>query len=236
VSGPVALSLDGVQGFYGKSHILQGVDISVDQGEIVSLLGRNGVGRSTACKTIMGLVPPVGSVAFKDRPIAGLRPDQIAHLGVGYVPEDRQVFPGLTVRQNLELGLKRAGVFGRWKFDDVFALFPNLGERQDNPAGVLSGGEQQMLTMCRTLMGDPDLVIIDEPTEGLAPKLVEQVGQLLDEIARRGTAILLVEQKLTIALKISRRLYVMGHGRIVFEGTPAELAANAAIRKEWLEV
>jgi len=140
------------------------------------------------------------------------------------------------VRQNLELGLKRAGITGRWKFEDVFKLFPNLAERQDNPAGVLSGGEQQMLTMCRTLMGDPELVIIDEPTEGLAPKLVEQVGHLLDEIARRGTAILLVEQKLTIALKISRRLYVMGHGRIVFEGTPAELAANAAVRKEWLEV
>jgi branched-chain amino acid transport system ATP-binding protein len=188
------------------------------------------------CKAIMGLVPPVGQISFKGRPIAGLRPDQIAHAGVGYVPEDRQVFPGLTVKQNLELGLKRAGVFGRWTFEDVFSLFPNLRERQDNPAGVLSGGEQQMLTMCRTLMGDPDLVIIDEPTEGLAPRLVEQVGRLLDEIARRGTAILLVEQKLTIALKISHRVYVMGHGRIVFAGTPAELAANAAIRKEWLEV
>jgi len=230
------LEVHDLHALYGKSHILQGVDLTVGEGEIVSLLGRNGVGRSTACKAIMGLVPPLGQISFKGRPIAGLRPDQIAHAGVGYVPEDRQVFPGLTVRQNLELGLKRAGVFGRWKFDDVFSLFPNLGERRDNPAGVLSGGEQQMLTMCRTLMGDPDLVIIDEPTEGLAPKLVEQVGRLLDEIARRGTAILLVEQKLTIALKISRRLYVMGHGRIVFEGTPSELAANAAIRKEWLEV
>jgi branched-chain amino acid transport system ATP-binding protein len=230
------LEVHDLHAFYGKSHILQGVDLRVDQGEIVSLLGRNGVGRSTACKTIMGLVPPIGQIGFKGRSIAGLRPDQIAHLGIGYVPEDRQVFPGLTVRQNLELGLKRAGVVGRWRFEDVFALYPNLAERQDNPAGVLSGGEQQMLTMCRTLMGDPDLVIIDEPTEGLAPKLVEQVGTLLDEIARRGTAILLVEQKLTIALKISRRLYVMGHGRIVFEGTPPELAANTAIRKEWLEV
>jgi branched-chain amino acid transport system ATP-binding protein len=152
------------------------------------------------------------------------------------VPEDRQIFPGLTVRQNLELGLKRTGQFGRWSFDDMFALFPNLDERKDNAAGVLSGGEQQMLTMCRTLMGDPDLVIIDEPTEGLAPKLVEQVARLLDEIARRGISILLVEQKLTIALRISRRLYVMGHGRIVFEGTPAELGADAAVRKEWLEV
>jgi branched-chain amino acid transport system ATP-binding protein len=230
------LEVHDLHALYGKSHILQGVDLAVDEGEIVSLLGRNGVGRSTACKAIMGLVPPVGEIIFKGRPIAGLRPDQIAHAGVGYVPEDRQVFPGLTVKQNLELGLKRAGVLGRWKFDDVFSLFPNLGARQDNPAGVLSGGEQQMLTMCRTLMGDPDLIIIDEPTEGLAPKLVEQVGQLLDEIARRGTAILLVEQKLTIALRISRRLYVMGHGRIVFEGTPADLAAATTVRKEWLEV
>jgi branched-chain amino acid transport system ATP-binding protein len=184
----------------------------------------------------MGLVRPEGEVRFKGRPIAGLRADEIAHAGLGYVPEDRQVFPALTVKQNLELGLKRAGKFGRWTFDDMFRLFPNLGERQANQAGVLSGGEQQMLTMCRTLMGDPDLVIIDEPTEGLAPKLVEQVARLLDEIARRGISILLVEQKLTIALKISKRLYVMGHGRIVFEGTPAELGADAAIRKEWLEV
>ncbi|MBC7637200.1 MAG: ABC transporter ATP-binding protein [Acetobacteraceae bacterium] len=230
------LEVQDLHAYYGKSHILQGVDISIGEGEIVSLLGRNGVGRSTTCKAIMGLVAPVGKVSFKNSSIAGLRPDQIAHAGIGYVPEDRQVFPGLTVRQNLELGLKRAGVFGRWNFEDVYKLFPNLGERQDNPAGVLSGGEQQMLTMCRALMGDPDLVIIDEPTEGLAPKLVEQVGTLLDEIASRGVSILLVEQKLTIALKISKRLYVMGHGRIVFEGTPGGLMANDAIRKEWLEV
>jgi len=230
------LDVRDLHAYYGKSHILQGVDLRIDEGEIVSLLGRNGVGRSTTCKAIMGLVAPQGMVTFKGRAIAGLRSDQIAHAGIGYVPEDRQIFPGLTVRQNLELGLKRSGAFGRWTFDDMFKLFPNLGERRDNPAGVLSGGEQQMLTMCRTLMGDPDLVIIDEPTEGLAPKLVEQVARLLDEIAHRGVAILLVEQKLTIALKISRRLYVMGHGHIVFEGTPAELSANAAVRKEWLEV
>jgi branched-chain amino acid transport system ATP-binding protein len=230
------LEVRDLHAFYGKSHILQGVDLTIREGEIVSLLGRNGVGRSTTCKAIMGLVAPQGEVRFKGQAIAGMRPDQIAHLGIGYVPEDRQVFPGLTVQQNLELGLKRAGVFGRWNFEDVYKLFPNLSQRRDNPAGVLSGGEQQMLTMCRTLMGDPDLVLIDEPTEGLAPKLVEQVGVLLDEIARRGVAILLVEQKLTIALKISTRLYVMGHGHIVFEGDPASLAANENVRKEWLEV
>ena len=230
------LEVAGLHAFYGKSHILQGVELRVGAGEIVSLLGRNGVGRTTTCKAIMGLVPPVGQVMFKGRNIAGLRTDLIAHAGIGYVPEDRQIFPTLTVRQNLELGLKKTGRFGRWSFDDMYGLFPNLAERQHNVAAVLSGGEQQMLTMCRTLMGDPELVIIDEPTEGLAPKLVEQVGQLLDEIARRGVSILLVEQKLIIALQISHRLYVMGHGRIVFEGTPAELAANEAVRKERLEV
>ena len=230
------LEVRGLNAYYGKSHILQGVDFAVDAGEIVALLGRNGVGRSTTCKAIMGLVPPVGQITFKNRPVAGLRPDQIAHLGLGYVPEDRQIFPTLSVHQNLELGLKRTGRTGRWTFEDMYRLFPNLSERRHNQAGVLSGGEQQMLTVCRTLMGDPDLIIIDEPTEGLAPKLVDLVATLLDEIARRDIAILLVEQKLTIALKIARRVVVMGHGRIVFEGTPAELKGNDAVRREWLEV
>ena len=230
------LEVHDLHAFYGKSHILQGVDLSVDEGEIVSLLGRNGVGRSTTCKAIMGIVQPVGTVRFRGRDIAGLGANLVAKAGIGYVPEDRQIFPTLTVRQNLMLGLKHAGKFGRWNFDDVYKLFPNLAERQSNAAGVLSGGEQQMLTMCRTLMGDPDLILIDEPTEGLAPMLVEQVGRLLEEIARRGVSILLVEQKLTIALRISRRLYVMGHGRIVFEGTPADIEANTEMRKEWLEV
>jgi branched-chain amino acid transport system ATP-binding protein len=230
------LEIADLHAYYGKSHILQGVDLRVGEGEIVALLGRNGVGRSTTCKAIMGLLPAQGSIAYRGRPLLGLRPDEVAHLGIGYVPEDRQVFPTLTVRQNLELGLKRAGTFGRWSFADVYRLFPNLAERQSTAAGVLSGGEQQMLTMCRTLMGDPELVIIDEPTEGLSPQLVGLVGQLLSEIARRGVAILLVEQKLTIALTISQRLYVMGHGRIVFEGTPATFAADTAVRRQWLEV
>ena len=230
------LEVRNLHAYYGQSHILHGVDLEVGEGEIVSLLGRNGVGRSTTCKAIMGLVPPQGVVKYRGKDVAGLRSDLVARCGIGYVPEDRQIFPTLTVRQNLELGLKKAGKFGRWNFQDVFRLFPNLDARQDTAAGVLSGGEQQMLTMCRTLMGDPELVIIDEPTEGLAPKLVEQVGLLLEEIARRGVSILLVEQKLTIALKICARLYVMGHGRIVFEGTPADLNANADVRREWLEV
>jgi branched-chain amino acid transport system ATP-binding protein len=230
------LQVNDLHAYYGKSHILQGVNFDVKEGEIVSLLGRNGVGRSTTCKAIMGDVPPVGSIKFKGQEIAGLKAHEIAHIGLGYVPENRDIFPTMSVKENMLLGMKKANREGRWKIEDLFDLFPNLRARQDNDGGVLSGGEQQMLTMCRTLMGDPDLIMIDEPTEGLAPKLVEQVGTLLEEIASRGISILLVEQKLTIALKIAHRVFVMGHGHMVFEGTPDELRANDKIREEWLEV
>jgi branched-chain amino acid transport system ATP-binding protein len=165
-----------------------------------------------------------------------MRTYAIARCGLGYVPENRDIFPTLTVRQNLLLGMKSRSQRGRWSLDDMFDRFAVLRERADAPAGVMSGGEQQMLTLCRTLMGDPELVMIDEPTEGLAPKIVEQVARMFEEISKRGISILLVEQKLTIALKISQRLYVMGHGQIVFEGTPEALRANDAVRKEWLEV
>ncbi len=230
------LSVRGLNAYYGKSHILQGVDLDVGEGEVVSLIGRNGVGRSTTIKAIIGEVAPVGSIRFKGREIAGLPSYRIARLGLGYVPESRDIFPSLTVRQNLTLGLKDAKRPGRWRIEDMLAMFPNLAARADTAAGVLSGGESQMLTICRTLMGDPELIMIDEPTEGLAPLLVVKVADLLCEIARRGVSILLVEQKLTIALDISARVYVMGHGAIVFEGTPAELKANQAVRREWLEV
>jgi branched-chain amino acid transport system ATP-binding protein len=230
------LEVDDVHAYYGKSHILQGVTLRVGEGEIVSLLGRNGAGRSTAVKTIIGLVPPAGRIAFRGQRIDGLAPHRIARLGLGYVPEDREIFPTLTVRENLRLGMKSAHAPGRWTFDEVYALFPMLRERKDAPGGVLSGGEQQMLTICRTLMGDPALVMVDEPTEGLAPQVVERVRALLEQIAARGVAILLIEQKLTIALAISHRLYVMGQGRIVFEGSARELRDNHAIRREWLEV
>ena len=235
MSAPL-LEVENLHAYYGKSHILHGASFSVGEGEIVSLLGRNGVGRSTTVKAIMGDVTPKGSIRFKGEQIAGLKPHQTARKGLGYVPETRDIFPALTVRQNLLLGEKSGKAARRWAMTDMFRMFPRLEERADTPGGVLSGGEQQMLTICRTLMGDPDLIMIDEPTEGLSPMMVEHVGRLLEEIAKRGVAILLVEQKLTIALKISARLYVMGHGRIVFEGAPAELEANAAIRKEWLEV
>ena len=230
------LDVKDLHAYYGKSHILQGVTFNVQKGEIVSLLGRNGVGRSTTVKAIMGEVSPVGSVKFKGEEIAGRKNYKIAQMGIGYVPENREIFSTLTVRQNLMLGMKSTKVKGRWTMEEMFAMFPNLGERVDVPGGVLSGGEQQMLCMCRTLMGDPELIMVDEPTEGLAPKIVEQVGTLLTEIAKRGVAILLVEQKLSIALKISQRLYVMGHGHIVYEGTPQSLLADEKIRREWLEV
>lgn len=230
------LEVKDLHAYYGKSHILQGVDMHIDAGEVVSLLGRNGVGRSTTVKAIMGEVPPHGSILFKGKNIAGLPSYKIAHLGLGYVPEHRDIFPGLTVRQNLMLGVKNPRDPGKWRLDDMLDMFSNLKERADTPAGVLSGGEKQMLTICRTLMGNPELVMIDEPTEGLAPIIVQQVGDLIAEIARRGVAILLVEQKLSIAMRISHRVYVMGHGKIVFEGSPDDLKANSAVRKEWLEV
>ncbi len=230
------LRVNNLHAFYGKSHILQGVSFNVAQGEIVSLLGRNGVGRSTTVKTIMGEVAPQGSVQFKGQEIAGKKSYEIAHLGLGYVPENRDIFPTLTVRQNLTLGMKSNTPQGRWNIEEMFNMFPNLAERAEVPGGALSGGEQQMLCMCRTLMGDPDMIMIDEPTEGLAPKIVEQLAILLQEIANRGVSILLVEQKLSIALKISQRLYVMGHGKIVYEGTPESLLKADEVRAEWLEV
>ena len=230
------LEVVDLNAYYGKSHILHGVTFRVDENEIVSLLGRNGVGRSTTIKAVMGDVRPKGSIRFKGEEIAGVKPHEAARRGLGYVPETRDIFPGLTVRQNLLLGEKSVKAGGRWTMADMFRIFPRLEERAEAPGGVLSGGEQKMLAICRTLMGDPDLIMVDEPTEGLSPMMVEHVGRLLEEIVSRGVAILLVEQKLTIALKISHRLYVMGHGKIVYEGTPAALMAATDVRKEWLEV
>jgi branched-chain amino acid transport system ATP-binding protein len=230
------LKLANVHAYYGKSHVLHGVNFDVGAGEIVALLGRNGVGRSTTVKTIMGLVDGTGSVKWREQELLGKKAFEIAHAGIGYVPENRDIFPKLTVHQNLMLGMKKAHHAGRWSFDDMYTMFPRLKERQHTEAGVLSGGEQQMLTLCRTLMGDPELIMIDEPTEGLAPKIVELVAGYLRELKRRGMSVLLVEQKLTIALEVADRCLVMGHGQIVFTGTPAELRADAGVRKEWLEV
>jgi branched-chain amino acid transport system ATP-binding protein len=230
------LKLDKLHAFYAKSHVLHGVTLDVAPGEIVALLGRNGSGRSTTAKAVMGLVETQGTATWKGRSLAGLKPYEIAHRGIAYVPENRDIFPRLTVHQNLQLGCKSGARSARWSFEDMYTLFPRLRERQHTEAGVLSGGEQQMLTLCRSLMGDPELILIDEPTEGLAPRIVEQVADFLLALKARGLSVLLIEQKLTIALEISQRCVVMGHGRVVFEGTPAELKADPAVRKEWLEV
>lgn len=232
------IEVTDMHAYYGKSHILQGVTMNVQEGEIVALLGRNGVGRSTTCKAIMGEVSPHGSVRFRGQEIAGRKAYEIANMGIGYVPENRDIFPGLTTRQNLNLGLKpgQKDGTGRWSMQAMFEMFENLNRRADVEASVLSGGEQQMLTMCRTLMGDPDFIMIDEPTEGLSPQMVQKVAEVLKAIAAKGISTLLVEQKLSIAMDIAHRVYVMGHGQVVFEGTPAELKAREDVRKEWLEV
>lgn len=230
------LKVENLHAFYGKSHVLHGVHFDVAEGEIVALLGRNGSGRSTTAKAVMGMVEATGDITWKGQAIQGRKPYEIAHLGLGYVPENRDIFPKLTVHQNLMLGQKSAKQQGRWGFDDMYGMFPRLKERQHTEAGVLSGGEQQMLTLCRTLMGDPDLIIIDEPTEGLAPKIVELVAEYLKTLKARGVSVLLIEQKLTIAMSISDRALVMGHGSIVFQGTPDSLRQDAYTRKEWLEV
>ena len=230
------LKIENLHAFYGKSHVLHGVSFDIKAGEIVSVFGRHGSGRSTTARSIMGLVECQGSIDWNGQALLDKKAYQIAHLGIGYVPENRDIFPKLTVHQNLMLGQKGKGEGSRWNFDDMYAMFPRLKERQHTEAGVLSGGEQQMLTLCRTLMGDPNLIIIDEPTEGLAPKIVALVGQYLETLKQKGISVLLIEQKLTIAMDISDRVLVMGHGSIVFSGTPTQLREDAYIRREWLEV
>ena len=230
------LTLSNLHAFYGKSHVLHGVSLDVQPGEIVALLGRNGSGRSTTAKAIMGLVEASGSMVWKGADIMGLKTYEIARLGIGYVPENRDIFPRLTVHQNLMLGQKSAGKRARGSFDDMYRLFPQLQARQHTEAGVLSGGEQQMLALCRTLMGGPALLVIDEPTEGLAPQMAALVGRCLQALQADGLSVLLIEQKMTLAMAISSRVLVMGHGRIVFDGPPASLLADAAIRQEWLAV
>lgn len=232
----VLFRAENLHAFYGKSHVLHGVSFEVRGGEIVALLGRNGSGRSTTAKAIMGLVDAEGVLEWRGQNILGRKAFEIAHLGIGYVPENRDIFPSLTVHQNLALGAKNGAKSDHWTFDDMYSMFPRLKERQHTEAGYLSGGEQQMLTLCRTLMGNPDLIMIDEPTEGLAPKIVEQVAGYLEKIKQRGVSVLLIEQKLTIAMEISDRCLVMGHGSIVFEGEAEELRTNSYIRREWLEV
>ncbi len=234
------LTVSDLHAGHGQGRVLHGVDLQVGEGEIVGLLGRNGSGRSTLLKTIIGQLAGSGSIMFRGEPVLGLPAFEIARRGIGYVPENRSVFPTLTVAQNLLLGEKpgrsaRARP-SRWSLADMYSMFPPLKARAHTAAGVLSGGEQQMLAICRTLMGDPDLVMVDEPTEGLAPQRVAQVAEVLTTLKARGVSVLLVEQKLAVVLQIADRCCVMGHGRIVFDGSVAALSSDASIRRDWLAV
>jgi len=235
------LKLDKVNTYYGESHVLFDISLEVNQGEIVALVGRNGVGKTTTMMTIMGLVKPAsGSIVFKGQEIAGKTPHQIAMAGLGFVPEERWIFPNLTVHQNLLMGIKpghmKKEVVDGWTLERAYDNFPRLAERRNQKGGVLSGGEMQMLTIVRTLMGNPDLILIDEPTEGLAPIIVERVNEVIHQINRTGTTVLLVEQKLNVCLGLAQRLYVLSKGDIKWTGTPAELESRQDIRKEYLEV
>jgi branched-chain amino acid transport system ATP-binding protein len=232
------LEIDGLHAHYDKSHILHGVSLKVASAEIVSLLGRNGSGRSTTLKTIMGLVRPTGGrVVLEGRNLAGERAFRVARSGIAYVPEEREIFANVTVAENMRIGMQppREGA-AEWTIDQMYAFFPQLKDRHNTAAGMLSGGEQQMLTMCRSLPGNPRVILIDEPTEGLAPKIVNVVTDMIRDICRQGVSVLLVEQKLTIAMRVSKRVYVMGHGQIVFEGSPDDLRNSPDVRRNWLEV
>jgi branched-chain amino acid transport system ATP-binding protein len=237
VANPL-LRVDDLHAYYGKSHILHGVTFAVGRNEVISLLGRNGSGRSTTMKAIMGLVPPSsGQIRLNDRQLAGARPYAICRAGIAFVPEEREIFANLTVDENLRMGEQR-GVAGAyvWTAEQMFDYFPRLKERRNTKAASLSGGEQQMLTMCRSILGNPLVILIDEPTEGLAPKIVAQVGECITDMHSKGVSVVLVEQKLAIALKVSSRVCVMGHGRIVFEGTPGQLASDEKLLADWLAV
>ena len=232
------LAVNDLHAHYGKSHILHGVSFEIGRNEVVSLLGRNGSGRSTTMKSIMGLVPPSdGTVRLNGRELSKARPYEICRAGVAYVPEEREVFANLSVDENLRMG-EQAAVPGatRWAADDMFNYFPRLKERRNTKAGSLSGGEQQMLTICRSLLGNPLVILIDEPTEGLAPKVVATVAECIKDMQNKGVSVVLVEQKLAIALKVSSRVCVMGHGRIVFEGTPKQLVEDQKLLADWLAV
>ena len=235
------LELKGINTFYEKSHILHDISMQVDEGEVVGLLGRNGVGKSTTLKSMSGVVTPrTGSILFKGKELVGMKPHQVTQLGVGYVPEERRIFSILTVHQNLLLGQKRRQsqnqIKDGWTIERAYSLFPQLKARQTSKGGHLSGGEQQMLTIVRTLMGNPELLLLDEPTEGLAPMLVETVSDVIREIHETDISILLVEQNFEVILDLTTRAYVMSKGQVVFDGTSQELADNREVREKYLEV
>jgi branched-chain amino acid transport system ATP-binding protein len=228
------LEVSGVHTYYGESHVLQGVSLTVGAGEVVAILGRNGVGKTTLVRSIVGFTPPrQGTVRFRGRDITGWPSFRMTALGMALVPQGRRVFPSLTVRENLEVA-RRAGA--RWSLERVYAVFPRLRERESNRANKLSGGEQQMLAIARALMSNPDLLLMDEPTEGLAPLLVREVGRVLGELRGEGLSILLVEQNLPLALSVADRVHILSRGQIVHSSTPAELMASEDVKSRYLGV
>jgi branched-chain amino acid transport system ATP-binding protein len=233
------LEITELNTFYGESHVLQGISLSVDTAETVCILGRNGVGKTTTLKSIIGLiVPRSGDILFKGQGICGLPPYQIANTGIGYVPEDRRIFPKLTVRENLLIGVKPGSKKGKesWTVEKFYDYFPNLKDRDRQKGAYLSGGEQQMLTIARSLMGNPEILLLDEPTEGLAPKIVERVEEVVQDIHKHSVAILVVEQNMQVVLRLASRFYVMSKGTIVFHGTARELEEAHEVRQKYLEV
>ena len=234
------VKVDGLHTYYGKSHILHGVSLNVGRGEVVGLLGRNGVGKSTTLKTIMGLVRPrQGCILLESQPVTALPAHKLAKLGIGYVPEDRRIFRLLTVMENLRTGLDRPGVTDTRKqelLDKVFTYFPVLGQRKDQAGGTLSGGEQQMLAIARAMMLEPKIILLDEPTEGLMPRMVSQIHQIIDALHREGVAILLVEQNVPLTLEASQRVYIMEKGAIRHHAASADLKVGDAVIKQYLGV
>ncbi|HEY5829435.1 MAG: ABC transporter ATP-binding protein [Hyphomicrobiaceae bacterium] len=234
------VKIEGVHTFYGKSHILHGVSLVVGKGEVVGLLGRNGVGKSTTLKTIMGLVTPSqGSIVFEGKPIAGLPPHKLARQGLGYVPEDRRIFKLLTVMENLRTGLDRSGVTDARRkelLDKVFTYFPRLAERRDQAGGTLSGGEQQMLAIARAMMLEPKIILLDEPTEGLMPRMVSQIREIVEVLHREGVAILLVEQNVPLTLAASQRVYFMEKGEVRHHAISSELKVDDPVIHQYLGV
>ncbi len=236
------LDVKDLNTYYGESHALQDMSLSVNNGEIVALLGRNGMGKSTTLKSIMGLIrPKSGAVTFQEKNITGFPPYKVAKAGIGYVPEERRIFPNLSVLENLKMGIKhgkagRSASLNRWTIERIFEHFPFMKARIQQKGALLSGGEQQMLAIGRTLMGNPDLLLVDEPTEGLAPVMVQEVRDILREINKAGVSILLVEHNLKVAMSLADRVYLMGKAHLGFTGTKQDLEARPDIRAKYLEV
>ncbi len=234
------LDVRDLHAYYDRSHILRGITLRAEEGRVVALLGRNGAGKTTLIRALMNLAPPLvpsGSVRYKGHELRGRTPHEVARLGIGLVPQGRRVYRSLTVLEHLKVATRppRDGQ-PRWDLDRVFSLFPRLGERKDNHGRALSGGEQQMLAIGRALMSNPSLLLMDEPSEGLAPIILQQLGEKLLELKRAGLAIFLVEQNLGLALKLADEVYVLERGQLVYHGTPAELGASAEVKQRYLGV